>query len=70
MKTQNGDETLTRGTKMITLKCSNHNGDKWAVTAPTFGQAMDKAAATGAITVRESNGSLLVKLGGDYVYVN
>jgi hypothetical protein len=43
------------------------DGGETVVEAPTLGQAMDKADAMGARSVRDQHGQRLIKLSGEWV---
>jgi hypothetical protein len=55
---------------MITVTILWRDGGKSDVSAPTHGQAMDKADAMGARCIRDSLGGRLIKISGEWVYIN
>ena len=55
---------------MITVTIIWHDGGRTKVEAPTHGQAVDKADSMGAKNIRDSLGGRLIKLSGEWVYIN
>ena len=55
---------------MVSITILWQDGGMTIVKAPQLGQAIDKADSMGATSVRDCHGGRLIKLSGEWVYIN
>lgn len=54
---------------MINLKIWRADGGSDIITAPVYGQAFDLADQEGAVRALEGDGSIAIKISGEWVYL-